>query len=370
MAVIGVGKIGLCFALTLERASYAVLGVDADRERVEQIRNKAVRTPEPRVQQALAAARSVEVVHDLAAVRSFGPDCIFIAVDTPTIETGGYDTRHVDRVLRDLFALGRRDAPTDLVLLCTTFPGYCDSKVAEASDYGYALSYSPWFVAQGSIMADLERPDQILIGEADPAAGARLEALYRRVCSNEPAVHRMSRLSAEIAKLATNCFLTMKIAFANAIGDLATRAGAERDRVLDAVGGDGRIGRGCLRYGFGYGGPCFPRDNRALHFFAMQHDYNLFQAQATDEANRSHLAFQVGQYLRAHREDEVIHVHGVTYKAGTEMLEESQPLALARALAAAGRRVVIHESPAVATQLRAEFGELFEYEIEGALSVT
>jgi UDP-glucose 6-dehydrogenase len=173
----------------------------------------------------------------------------------------------------------------------------------------------------------------------------------------------MSRLSAEIAKLATNCALTMKIAFANAIGDLATRVGAEPAKILDAVGSDARIGNGFLRYGFGYGGPCFPRDNRALNFFASQHACELLQARATDEMNRRHLAFQVCEYLRSYREGESIHFHSVTYKPGTEMLDESQPLALAVLLAEAGRKVVIHETPAVLEKLRSQFGELFEYRV-------
>jgi hypothetical protein len=74
--------------------------------------------------------------------------------------------------------------------------------------------------------------------------------------------------------------------------------------------------------------------------------------------------FQVGHYLRTHGEADAIHFHSVTYKPGTEILEESPPLALAVRLARAGRRVVIHESPAVLAQLRAEFGQLFEYRSE------
>jgi UDP-glucose 6-dehydrogenase len=173
-------------------------------------------------------------------------------------------------------------------------------------------------------------------------------------------------LSAEIAKLATNCALTMKIAFANAIGDLATAAGASPEQILAVVGGDSRIGSKFLKYGFGYGGACLTRDNRALNLFAKEIDQKLLLAIATDEMNRQHLAFQVNEYLRAYPEAEPIHFESVTYKPGTEILEESQPLALAVQLARAGRRIVIHESPAVIAVLRSKFGDLgdlFVYEI-------
>jgi UDPglucose 6-dehydrogenase len=361
IAVVGIGKIGLCLGLNLSRAGYDVLGIDKDREYVARINNKTLCTPEPGVEDALRTVRAFRAVDQIGALRDFEPGLVFIAVDTPSAAAGGYDHRQIDQVLTQLLALEPSLERVELALVCTTLPGYCDSVADLVKPHGYSLSYNPGFIAQGSIIRDQQSPDQVLIGEADSMAGDRLECVHRRMCINQPSIHRMSRLSAEIAKLATNCALTMKIAFANAIGDLATRVGAEPEKILDAVGSDARIGHEFLRYGFGYGGPCFPRDNRALNFFARQHACDLLQAGATDEMNRRHLAFQVCDYLATYREDEPIHFHSVTYKPGTEMLDESQPLALAVLLAEAGRKVVIHETPAVMDKLRRQFGELFEY---------
>lgn len=366
IAVIGIGRIGLCLALNFERAGYEVLGIDRDREYIRSIGDRTFRTPEPGVLKALAAASSFRATSDTVAVPEFNPDLVFIAVDTPTAEVGGYDHSRVDAVLAELFAFRRCRDRTDLAIVCTTLPGYCDLQVERARASGYALSYTPGFVAQGSILRDQQYPDQVLIGEADDLAGSRLERAFRRMCRNRPAVHRMSHLSAEIAKLATNCALTMKIAFANAIGDLAARVGAEPDKILAAVGADTRIGGGLLRYGFGYGGPCFPRDNRSLNYFAGQHGCELLHSEATDQMNRRHLAFQVEEYLRAHGADEAIEFHSVTYKPGTEILDESQPLALAVQLARAGRKIVICEVPAVVGELRAQFGDTFEYRVRPA----
>ncbi len=297
----------------------------------------------------------------MAAVREFDPEIVFIAVDTPTVDEGGYDHTRVNHVLADLFSLEWQHDRVELALVCTTLPGYCDSKNELAKSHGFGLSYTPGFVAQGSILRDQSCPEQILIGEADAIAGETLARVLRAMCSNDPPVHRMSPIGAEIAKLALNCALTMKIAFANAIGDLATCVGAEPEAILDAIGADSRIGGKFLKYGFGFGGPCFPRDNRALNFFAQQHNCEVLQTTATDEMNRRHLAFQVNDFLRAYAESEPIHFSYVTYKPGTEMLDESQPLALAVQLAQAGRSVVIHESPRMVAELRARFGDLFEY---------
>jgi UDPglucose 6-dehydrogenase len=115
----------------------------------------------------------------------------------------------------------------------------------------------------------LLQPDMVLIGQGSKEAGDVLEAIYARICDNTPVVKRMSVDSAEICKLAVNCFVTTKIAFANMIGDMADLTeGADKHDILGAVGADTRIGHKYLRPGFGYGGPCFPRDNRALGAYA------------------------------------------------------------------------------------------------------
>lgn len=361
IAIIGVGRIGLCLALNLDRVGFQVLGIDKDRERVKLIREGRLEASEPGMEEALGAAVDLKVSDNIAAVPEFDPEIVFIAVDTPTVEEGGYDNSCVNRVLADLFSLEWKRGRIELALMCTILPGFCDSQSELARSRGFALSYTPGFVAQGSIIRDQRCPEQILIGEADAVAGDLLARVLRAICVNEPPVHRMACLSAEIAKLALNCALSMKIAFANAIGDLATCVGADPEAILHAIGADSRIGGKFLKYGFGFGGPCFPRDNKALNFFARQHDCEVLQSNATDEMNRRHLAFQFHNFLRTYDENEPIHFPYVTYKPGTEILDDSQPLALAVQLAQAGRRVVIHDSPAVLDRLRARFGDLFEY---------
>lgn len=363
IGVIGIGRLGLCFALQLERAGYDVLGIDTRRNYVESINRRSLRSAEPGVEEALRSCLHFRATHQLQALVDFPATLIYIAVATPTAASGGYDHSGVNQVLTSLYALNLPGPRQDIVVMSTTLPGYCDMQAADAAKNGCFLSYKPEFVAQGSMMHDLQYPDQVLMGAADDVAARKLADVYAKVGLSQPAVFRMSRLSAEIAKLATNCFLTTKISFANAIGDLCVRTGAETEKVLAVIGADTRIGNKFLRYGFGYGGPCFPRDNRALAEFAESQQIPLVLSKATDQVNQQHLEFQVAEYLSKHDPKEAIHLTSVTYKAGTVILEESQQLALAERLARAGRKVVVHESDAVLEQLQQLYGNLFEYRL-------
>ena len=361
IGVIGLGKLGICFALNLERVGYDVLGVDIDEELIDSINNKELKSFEPGVEPLLGKAENLSASTELKTVVNSGAELIFIIVATPT-SGEGYDHTILERVIEGILEFGHQETTRHLVVMCTTLPGFCDQLAEKVKPYNYQLSYNPEFIAQGTIVRDQQRPDQVLIGEADENAGNLIEAVYRRMCENTPAFCRMSRVSAEIAKLATNCFLTMKISFANSIGDLAISAGAEPEKILKAIGSDSRVGPKYLGYGFGYGGPCFPRDNRALSYFATSIDAQLPLGIATDKVNQDHLEFQVKQYLEKFSAGEKISFDYVSYKKDSVMLEESQQLALAVALAKAGREVVINERKSVIDELKTQYGSLFQYE--------
>jgi UDPglucose 6-dehydrogenase len=359
IGVIGIGKLGICFALNAERKGIHVVGVDISEDTVLAVNSRQLDTDEPLVQEYLSTAENLHATSELAEVMEEGIRLLFLFVATPSLPDGGYEHGQIDRVAARLESFGRRVASVHLVVGCTTMPGYCDRLAARLAPLNYTVSYCPEFIAQGSIMHDQVRPDQVLIGEDSAEAGDLIEDFYRVLCDNEPAFCRMDRMSGEIAKIATNCFLTTKISFANSIGDLAITAGADPDAILHAIGADSRIGPRYLRYGFGFGGPCFPRDNRALGKFADETGYELLISKATDEVNRRHLTFQFERMMES--EDSIVFDH-VSYKRGTSIVEESQQLALALMLADAGRKVVIREDATVIARLEREYPGKFLFE--------
>ena len=368
IAVIGVGKLGLCFALNLERSGFTVWGVESQQEYLKSLQERTFRSSEPQVNELLSDCKHLQLTNDLNCIIEQKITDIFVMVATPSLPDGGYDHSQVERVVERLVALADPKAPRNLYIGCTTMPGYCSELGKRLAPFGYTVSYNPEFIAQGDIIKNQLRPDQVLIGEADERVGDRLQSIYERMVLNRPVYCRMDPLSAEIAKLATNCFLTTKISFANSIGDLALKAGAQPDKILSAIGADSRIGPKYLGYGFGFGGPCFPRDNRALGKFGDMVDYPLIISKATDQVNDDHFQFQLKQYLARYSKGAEVVFEGVAYKRGTSQITESQQLRLAVALVQLGRMVVIRDSAEVVEQVRALHAGLFKFETEGSLT--
>lgn len=361
IGIIGIGKLGLCFALNLERSGNAVLGADVSDAYVRALNEKSFFSYEPKVNEYLTESKNFKATNSLAEILQSTAQTIFIMVATPSLADGSYDHSQIERVTDEIIEAGKAENKKHLVVGCTTMPGYCDTLAKKMEGYNYSVSYNPEFIAQGSIIHNQQNPSQILIGEADTNAGDAIEKILKSIAVTNPVVCRMNRLSAEIAKLATNCFLTTKISFANSIGDLAKRSGADAEKILRAIGSDARIGNQFLQYGFGFGGPCFPRDNRALKKFAENVNADLPISEATDKVNQQHLEFQFETMMKENSVDGKIIFEGVAYKEGTVYIDESQKLLLAVKLAKAGRQVEIRDSKKVIDEVRALCPDLFTF---------
>jgi UDPglucose 6-dehydrogenase len=363
IGVVGIGRLGLCFALNLERVGFDVYGVDSNAEYIQAIQSKTLSSNEPHVESFLSQSEYLHVSTDLKSVIDPEIQLIFIIVPTPSKKDGTFDHSYIDQVCDDILKLDRPEKETHLIINSTTMPGYCDELHERMQAHGYSVSYNPEFIAQGTIIEDQQFPDQVLIGEANEEVGNEIEAVYRAFIQNEPQFSRMSRTEAEITKLAVNCFLTTKIAFANSIGDLTIQLGGNQDNVLSAIGADARIGSSFLRYGFGYGGPCLPRDNRAMGQAAKQADLKLPISAATDESNGLHRDFQREAFEQNYSKEDQITFTGLTYKPNSDIIEESQRLELATDLAKKGYTILLRDRAEVIDQIKAIHKNLFSYEI-------
>lgn len=361
---VGLGRLGLCTALKFEEAGWDIVGSDVFPSYVDSINAKTLKSTEPGVEFALQHSTRLRATLHLQEVLDHA-DIIFILVATPTgVGEEAYDTSTLSRVLRDIANLN----PTDkhIVICCTVMPGY----IASTGSYllegckGCTLSYNPEFIAQGAIMEGLSKPDVVLIGEGSPTVGDILQTMYEDSTSNEPRICRMSTASAEIMKLSVNCFVTTKISYANMIGDIADATpGADKMAILRAVGGDSRVGSKCILPGYGFGGPCFPRDNRALGTYARMVGIEPEICDATDRYNKLHANVMARQLLATGVEQHVISDVAYKPRCPVDIIEESQPIEVAKHLVRAGKTVTIRDRHAIIDLVRRTHGRIFSYEV-------
>lgn len=362
ISVIGIGKLGLCFSLVLEKAGYNVMGCDIREDYVELINNKTFKTIEPNVEKYLKKSINFEATNDFEKVINFS-DVIFITVKTTSLLDGKYNCSQVDKVIDNIIKLGISKNIKQIIISCNVNPGYSNSIQEKLEKYNYIVNYNPEWVAQGSIIHDQEFPDLVVIGENDEKSGDIIVNIYKNICLNEPIFHRMDRLSAEITKVSLNCSLISRISMANMIGDIAVKAGVDHSKILNAIGSDSRVGSKYFKYGFGYGGPCFRRDAKAFINYSNKLNIKPSMIIAAEEINKNHLKFQLNEFFKSNSKEKLIIFDSITYKPGVIIIEESQQLLYAVEIARNGYKVIIKERPDVIKQVKEIYGDLFEYKI-------
>jgi len=166
------------------------------------------------------------------------------------------------------------------------------------------------------------------------------------------------------------------------VSDLCDEAGANKHTVLSAIGADSRIGRKYFQPGLSFGGPCFPRDTRALKQLMDQHGVPSDILKATTEYNNYHNE-QYAHHLATDSPqkqsvlsilncmtficDDKVHYRfkDVCYKPNTHIpiIEESAKLKIAEILVKKYKKpVVIQDTPAIISEVKKEYGSIFKYE--------
>jgi len=340
IGLIGAGRLGICLGLLIEQAGYDVIASDVREDYVKGLQEKRIDTSEPGVQELLSKSSRIQFTTDNIRVIKES-DIIFTLVQTPSLEDGSYDVSAVWKVVEDFQQIDGMLNGKSLVVGCTTNPGDCEQFQKRLEIGGVGVYYNPEFIAQGSIIKDLQNADMVLIGGYGHHIPV-LEKIYYGIQGEPyPYIHNMSTKAAELTKIAVNCFLTTKVSYANQVGQVMIKDGMESevDIVLNAIGSDSRIGTKYLGFGFGFGGPCFPRDNRAFAAYAQAVGVNHAIGETTDNFNNEHSNFLRDYYVNKNLEELPFCFKYLTYKAGIDILVESRPYDLALALLEEGYKV-------------------------------
>jgi UDPglucose 6-dehydrogenase len=338
IAFYGLGKLGLPYAALLADKGHAVVGIDPNDEVRDAVSAGTVPPwiAEPGLEELVE--RVVKAL-TLRVVNFDHPDLLeaqasIILVPTPSLEDGSFSLEYVLQVCRDI---GRRIAGSTeehLVLLVSTVsPGSTGGPIRRTLECASGsrvwpgfidLVYCPEFVQLGNVLEGMKSPAAILAGlEGHPDL---LDELI--VAENDPPVFEMSWESAELAKLGLNVALSLKPKLANILGAMAAYYGADVDRITNFIGKDPRIGKAYLRAGLQPGGPCLPRDLRALLAAGEDTNADLGTISAMVYTNEEEAVRWIAFIRRLGRrhfntEEVAVAILGRTYKVGVPVIVNS-----------------------------------------------
>ncbi len=338
IGVLGAGWVGLVTAACFAELGHEVCVRDIDEARIAALEAGRTGIYEPGLAELLE--RNRERLRFTLDAREVFASCrlALVCVGTPPTHSGDADLSAVWRVLDELEPGG--DGLT-LVMKSTVPVGTGEKVRIELDSRGLAdVGYvsNPEFLAEGTAVADFQRPDRVVIGSFGPAEGDAVAALYEQL--GVP-ILRTDVPTAEMIKYASNAFLATKISFINEIANVCEETGADVSVVARGMGLDPRIGPHFLRAGLGFGGSCFPKDVAALKQLAGNSGYHFQLLTAVIEVNelqKRRVVAKLAKHLGSLR-GKTVTLLGLAFKPDTNDMREASSLVLASRLLAEGAHV-------------------------------
>lgn len=337
IGIIGAGKLGAPMAACLASKGFDVLVCDIDPLKVLAINSGRAPVQETGLEDLMRDnASRLRATQDIAEAVRFA-DITFVVTATPSLPDGRFSLEHILPVCEEIGrTLGKpvRGKPAfhPVVITSTVMPGDTWGAIRETLERlsgrkcgeSFGLAYNPEFIALGSVIHDFLNPDFVLLGASDPVTECRVSSVYKRF--TDAPIRAMSIPNAEVTKLAVNNFLCMKISYGNLLAKICQNIpGADCDVVSAAVGLDSRIGAKLLKGGVSYGGPCLPRDTRAMATLGQSLPLII------DNFNQAQTLW-LADFIEKLGSEKVVQVLGWEYKVGSDLLEESAGVALVREL--------------------------------------
>jgi UDPglucose 6-dehydrogenase len=279
-------------------------------------------------------------------------DAVFISVNTPTKTQGSgagkaSDLSYVEACAR--YIAEHANGHTIVIEKSTMPVRAADTikRILATSPHGgtFDVLSNPEFLAEGTAIRDLEKPDRVLIGGEAPEAVEALAEVYARWVPDQ-AILRTGLWSAELSKLAANAFLAQRVSSINAISALCEVTGAQVDEVAKVLGSDTRIGPKFLKASVGFGGSCFKKDLLSLvylcEFYGLTEPAAYWQSvQDLNEWQKRRFAQMAAAHAKKH--GGVVAVLGLAFKKNTNDFRESPAIDICNHLLAEGVKLRLQD---------------------------
>jgi len=352
ISVLGLGRIGIPTVAVLISKGYKVIGVDINKDVIDKINKRKSPIFEPGVEETLQnfGANLIATTSLELAIKE--TNISFIILPTPSTDAGNFSLKYFLPVCKNMGKMLKKKQKFHTVVIQSTvmpFDTRMLQKIIEKNsgkkcgkDFG--LCYVPEFVALGTVMKNIENPDFVIIGESDKKSGDILESLYKDLCEPLTPIIKTNFINAELAKIALNVYLTMKISFSNTLAEMCEKLlGGNVDVITSVIGLDKRVGIKFLKGAIGYGGRCFPRDNKSFNFISEKIGTNGFLNRAVDKVNDWQLERIVTMVYENLPYNGTVAVLGIAFKPQTEDTTESPGLLIAESMALHGTKVCIYD---------------------------
>lgn len=325
IVVAGIGYVGLVTAVCLAEKGHFVTCIDTNKEKIKILKDMKSPIYEPNVEELMVKNKE-RLNYTTNAQKAYrDADVIFIGVGTPERIDGSANIDFVYNVAKEIASFAEKDL---IIVIKSTVPVGTNDKIEKfilenlKNKIKIEVVSNPEFLSQGTAVHDTLYAQRIILGVKSKNSEEIMKSIYDRY--SQPYIIT-DRRSAEMIKYASNDFLALKISYINEIANLCEIVGANIEDVTKGMGTDKRIGESFLKAGIGYGGSCFPKDTKALHWLAKMNDYELKTVKSAIEVNKLQKLKLIKKARKYYKNFEGVNIAilGATFKPNTDDLREA-----------------------------------------------
>ena len=375
ISIIGLGFVGLSIAVTNATKGFDTIGVDVDKNKIENLKKGIIPFYEPKLQSFLdnsLKSSSIKFTTDLKNAL-LNSDLSFLCVGTPPANDGKIDLKYIKSASKKIHKILKLKEKNHLLVIKSTVAPQTTQNVIipifkdliDKSSVGIVTN--PEFLREGNAIDDVLAPHLIVIGHYDKKVGYALENYYKQFYQTLPEIIHTDITSAELIKYANNTFLATKISFINSLANICQNLpGTDVNTIAKAIGKDPRIGPLFLQAGPGFGGSCLPKDISALINFSKKFEKTneLFEAVLEVNQKQPVKVLELLKKFNVLKKNNVVSILGLAFKKDTDDIRAAKSIEITRLLLKKGIKLKVYDPMAIDN-----FRQLFKEKITYCSSI-
>ena len=319
----GMSHLGLCYSTAAAEKGFNITCFDFDENKINNLKNFKLDIEEPDLKELIDKNKNNLVyTNDISALSSC--NFVYFSFDVNTNNKGDSDSKLLTKNLEKLIA--NLDKNVALIILSQVPPGLTRNfyKIKRK------LYYQVETLIYGNAMHRALYPERFIIGSKDST-----DVLPENISSFLNSFHCpiliMRFESAELAKIAINCYLASSLSITNTLAEISDSIGGSWDEIVPTLQLDKRIGKyAYLKPGLGISGGNIERDLATIKSLGFEKGTNVKAIDSIIELSKyskQWLFRNIKDYIHKNTNLKIA-VLGLAYKENTNSIKNSPAIEL------------------------------------------
>jgi len=319
----GMSHLGLCYSTAAAEKGFKITCFDFDKNKINNLKKFNIEIEEPHLKELIDKNKNNLIyTNDILALSSC--DFVYFSFDVNTNNNGDSDSKLLTKNLEKL--ISNLDINIPLIILSQVSPGFTRNFYKSKKK----LYYQVETLIFGNAMHRSLNPERFIVGSKDST-----DILPKNITHFLNTFHCpiliMRFESAELAKIAINCYLASSLSITNTLSEISDSIGGSWEEIIPTLQLDKRIGKfAYLKPGLGISGGNIERDLSTIKSIGLKNNANVKCIESIIDLSKYSKQW-LFRNVQKHIDNNInfkIAILGLAYKENTNSIKNSPSIEL------------------------------------------